>query len=442
MISVLYVDDEQQLLDLGKLFLEKKGDMQVEILTSATEALQVIREHPYDAIISDYQMPEMDGLSFLKELRKLSESIPFVLFTGRGREEVVIEALNNGADFYLQIGGNATPQFAELRNLLLTAVTRRRDHKKIARYNRALRMILACNQIIVRTTDEQELLHQICETLVNLGGYRFSWVGSVEGTEKIVLPLAHAGFEDGYLSAGTISWRETRDGDGHTRTAIRTQTTAVARNLQTNFNATWRNEAAARGYASSIAIPMIDEDFVWGVLKVYAVETDAFDPEEVDLLTEMARDMAHGILAIRTEKERKNTRQALQISEARYRAIIEDQTDQVARFTRDGQLTFANTSFIASSNKSREELNGAEIYLLIDSRDQETVRSRIEGLTADDPLTTIDTEFPTPDGVRAVHWVCRAITDRNQDVVEYQIVGREIDRHRQVSNEVQPLGRP
>ncbi len=255
MISILYVDDERPLLDIGKLFLEKNGDMQVETLTSATEALQVIRAHPYDAIISDYQMPEMDGLSFLKELRKRGEKVPFVLFTGRGREEVVIEALNCGADFYLQKGGNATPQFAELHNMLLTAITRRRDHEKVTRYNRALRMILACNQIIVRTTDEQALLHQICETLVNLGGYRFSWVGSVEGSDKTINPLAYAGFEDGYLSAGTISWRETAEGDGHTRTAIRTRTPAVARNLQTNFNAAWRKEAAARGYASSIAIP-------------------------------------------------------------------------------------------------------------------------------------------------------------------------------------------
>ncbi|ACL15993.1 response regulator [Methanosphaerula palustris] len=429
MISVLYVDDERSLLDIGKLFLEKRGDMQVETLTSATEALQVIREHPFDAIISDYQMPDMDGLSFLKELRKQDKQVPFVLFTGRGREEVVIEALNCGADFYLQKGGNATPQFAELRNMLQTAITRRKDNEKITRYNRALRMILACNQIIVRTTDEQELLHQICETLVNLGGYRFSWVGSVEGDEKIIHPLAYAGFEDGYLSAGTISWRETADGDGHTRTAIRTRTPAVARNLQTNFNAAWRKEAAARGYASSIAIPMIDDEFVWGVLKVYAIETDAFDPEEVDLLTGLARDMAHGIFSLRTERERRTTRKALEISEARYRAIIEDQTDMVARFTPDGLLTFVNTSFITSCNRFREDLIGADLYHLLAPEERETVRSRIIALTADEPLIALEAHLPTPQGIKAVHWVCRAITDRNRTVVEFQIVGREIDNN-------------
>jgi len=202
-------------------------------------------------------------------------------------------------------------------------------------------------------------------------------------------------------------------------------TSTVARDLQTNFNAAWRDEAAARGYASSIAIPMIDENFVWGIPKVYAVETDAFDPEEMDLLTEMARDMAQGILALSTDAECKKTEQALQISEARYRAIIEDQTDQVARFTQDGLLTSVNSLFITSCNKSWEELIGAEIFLLLDPQEQKAARSRIAALTAENPFTTLDTELPNPYGVRGIQWVYRAIADHDRAVVEYQIVGRE-----------------
>ena len=68
----------------------------------------------YDAIISDYQMPEMDGITFLKELKASGNTTPFIIFTGRGREEVAIEALNEGADFYLQKGGEPKSQFAEL----------------------------------------------------------------------------------------------------------------------------------------------------------------------------------------------------------------------------------------------------------------------------------------------------------------------------------------
>ena len=94
MISVLYVDDEQNLLDIGKIFLEKCGHFSVDTITSAHGALSLIQSKNYDAIVSDYQMPDMDGIEFLREIRGSGNTIPFILFTGRGREEVVIQALN------------------------------------------------------------------------------------------------------------------------------------------------------------------------------------------------------------------------------------------------------------------------------------------------------------------------------------------------------------
>jgi len=122
MITLLYVDDEPDLLDLCKLFLEREGEFSVVTVPSATSALQLIKEHPFDAIISDYQMPEMDGIEFLKKVRMDFKDIPFILFTGRGREEVVIEAINCGADFYLQKGGAPRAQFSELSHKIRQAI--------------------------------------------------------------------------------------------------------------------------------------------------------------------------------------------------------------------------------------------------------------------------------------------------------------------------------
>lgn len=124
--SVLYVDDEPALLEIGKLFLERSGALAIETVSSAREALNLLGEQRCDAVVADYQMPEMDGIELLKEVRQHFEDIPFILFTGRGREEVVVEALNCGADGYIQKGGDPHSQFAELEHRVVRAVERRR----------------------------------------------------------------------------------------------------------------------------------------------------------------------------------------------------------------------------------------------------------------------------------------------------------------------------
>ncbi|PKL57961.1 MAG: hypothetical protein CVV34_04800, partial [Methanomicrobiales archaeon HGW-Methanomicrobiales-5] len=131
MIAVLYVDDEPALLDIGKIFLEQSGSISVDTCSSAAFAQERLAERSYDAIVSDYQMPMTNGIEFLKYVRNQHNDLPFILFTGRGREEVVIEALNLGADFYLQKGGKPVPQFAELVHKIKQAVRNKRSEQRI-----------------------------------------------------------------------------------------------------------------------------------------------------------------------------------------------------------------------------------------------------------------------------------------------------------------------
>lgn len=142
MIRVLYVDDEPQLLDICKLFLERSGDFRVDTITSASDALIQLNLKTYDAIISDYQMPGMNGIEFLKEVRVSGNSIPFILFTGRGREEVVIQALNEGADFYLQKGGDPRSQFAELIHKIGSAVKQKKAEQSLQESEEQYRSVI------------------------------------------------------------------------------------------------------------------------------------------------------------------------------------------------------------------------------------------------------------------------------------------------------------
>jgi len=127
-IKALLVDDERSLLDQAKIFLERMGD-EIEISTalSAKKALKILDKKEFDVIISDYQMPDIDGLELLEEIReKRKNDLPFIMFTGKGREEVAIRALNLGADRYVQKGGDPKSQYG----VLVEAIKQEVKHHK------------------------------------------------------------------------------------------------------------------------------------------------------------------------------------------------------------------------------------------------------------------------------------------------------------------------
>jgi len=126
MISVLHVDDEPAFLELTRTYLELQGDIIMDGAPSSLEAIEMLKRHSYDVVVSDYQMSGMDGLKLLAYVRNRHGELPFILFTGKGREEVVIQALNQGADFYLQKGGDAKAQFTELAHHIRLAVEKKK----------------------------------------------------------------------------------------------------------------------------------------------------------------------------------------------------------------------------------------------------------------------------------------------------------------------------
>jgi PAS domain S-box-containing protein len=126
MYTVLYVDAEPDLLELGKTCLEESGEFRVETAISADDGMRLIGTTPFDVIIADYRLPEHGGRSFLEQVRTVDANIPFILFTGKDRHEEIIDAINNGVDYYLEKGGDAKARFAVLREKIQEAVEHHR----------------------------------------------------------------------------------------------------------------------------------------------------------------------------------------------------------------------------------------------------------------------------------------------------------------------------
>jgi len=171
-ISVLYVDDEPALLELAKQFLERTGLFSITTIDSAPKALELLKTQSFDAIVSDYQMPVTNGIEFLKIIRERFDRIPFILFTGKGREEVVVEALNCGADSYIQKGGDVKAQFAELEQKIKINVGHRRAQLALAESEKKYRELVEnAQECIYIIQDEKFIFYnpKFGECLMNYG---------------------------------------------------------------------------------------------------------------------------------------------------------------------------------------------------------------------------------------------------------------------------------
>lgn len=238
--------------------------------------------------------------------------------------------------------------------LSIDITERKLAEEALQRYYRALKVMSLCNQILVRSTNEQELLDEICHAVVGEGGYRMAWVGYAENDEaRSVRPVAQCGLEDGYLEKERITWDDTERGLGPTGTAIRTGQVSVISDIPNDpAYAPWRENAVERGYASSIALPLAANGQVFGALNIYASETGAFDRKEIELLTELADDLAFGITALRTRRERDR-------AEERLSAYLENAPDGVyIASAQDGTILHGNRQAEIISGYQRGDLIG------------------------------------------------------------------------------------
>src|SRR3954469_20392740 len=183
------------------------------------------------------------------------------------------------------------------------ADTRPTDLPHLHRIQRTLRLVQQCRRALLHATNETDLLRAVCETTVAEGGYPLAWVGIAEqDADKRVRRAAHAGDDSGYLDSIDVRWNEhVPEGLGPTGYAIRDRKPYWTRFIATDPAWTpWRELALERGFMSAIALPMTTENGVYGALSIYSNRPDAFDAEEVALLTELAEDLAFGIATLRT----------------------------------------------------------------------------------------------------------------------------------------------
>jgi PAS domain S-box-containing protein len=260
---------------------------------------------------------------------------------------------------------------------------RKRAEEALRRSNRELRAISNCNQTLLRATDEQSLLEEICRIVCEEAGYRVAWVAYAEHNEaKSVRPVAWTGTDEGYLANLGITWADTDRGCGPTGTAIRSGKTCCIQDFATDPRLVpWQESALQRDFRSGIGLPLKDEQAnAFGSLTIYSAQPNAFASEEIRLLEELAADLAFGIVTLRSRAARKQAEEALREGETRFRTFVDHAADALFIYDfEQGTIVDVNRQACESLGHTRQELIGTTavaFHLESDRAQMESVAQR------------------------------------------------------------------
>jgi len=263
-----------------------------------------------------------------------------------------------------QLLGSATPLLdaaGAVRGCIGTFVDitgRKRTEEKLSRVNLTLLALSESNRTLLLATTETQMLQEVCHIIVEVCGHSMAWVGYAEDDPaKTVRPVACAGFEEGYLETLHLTWADHAHGRGPTGTAIRDGQPNECSDVLTDPRlAPWRTEALERGYASLMALPLLEDGKAFGALTVYSRQVSGFSADEVKLLSELASDLGRGITLLRLREAHQQAEAALRESEARFRSIFHHSATPMAVKRPDGSFLEVNEAYCEMLGYSKAQV--------------------------------------------------------------------------------------
>ncbi|WP_283402090.1 GAF domain-containing protein [Halorubrum sp. DM2] len=419
-IRVLHVDDDPDLAELAATYLEREDDrIDVETATDATEGLDRVADGDVDCVVSDYNMPGRNGIEFLETVREERPELPFILYTGKGSEEVASDAIASGVTDYLQ-KESGTGQYAVLANRVTNAVEQYRTGQRAAELDRIRTLASEINKAIVRADSRAAVERRVCEIISDSDPYRFAWIGEVDAETNRVEPHVSAGVERGYLDGITITTDERPTGRGPAGTAIRERRVAVSQDVAEDPDfEPWQSAAVERGFRSVAALPLEYQDTLYGALAVYADRPNAFDATERDLLDELGDDIAHVIHSFEVRESLREERDFIE-------QALDALNDIFYVIDADGTFRRWNDHLAETTGYMDEELGEIRATDLFPEENRDRISAAIEDVF-ETSGTTDESALLTADGERIPYeFTGSRLTDRDGDLIGLIGIGRDL----------------
>jgi PAS domain S-box-containing protein len=290
----------------------------------------------------------------------------------------------------------------------------------ILKLNRVYKFISEMNQMIVRAADEETILREACRIAIEFGQFRFAWAGVHDIESGWITPTAWAGHEDGYLKNSRFSSRERPEGNGPTGRAVRSRTSVFCNDVANDpLMANWRDDALARGYHSSITIPLFAGSSVVSVLAMYTDESFFFTETEIKLLKEVTDNISFALDKIRLRRSEERAGAELKESEEKFRTLVE-QSQVGVYILQDNKFVYVNPLIERISGYNSEELlrmGGFDQIIHKDDRDLASVKyeNRILGKAPmDDYIVRV---LKKNGGIAYLQTIASKILYRNQPAV-------------------------
>jgi len=257
---------------------------------------------------------------------------------------------------------------------------RKAAEDRIRALNRLLRTISGVNKLLVRATDEEPFLKEVCRILVSRGGYALAWIGRADRETMRLVPVASAGDQAGYLEEIEVRWDDTPEGRGPLGTAIREGRPAIVSDVQVDSTVgPWRDFMLRHGFGSLAALPVRRGGTVTAGLAVYAEEKAFIDEEEIALLEELAGDISFALDVLDTRA--RATRSEPELRKL-WRAV--EQTPATIIMTNlEAQIEYVNPHFTEVTDYTAEEARGQNPRILKSDRTPPEVITQLwETITA------------------------------------------------------------
>jgi GAF domain-containing protein/CheY-like chemotaxis protein len=362
-IRVLHVDDDDAFVDMAATFLEREDD-RIEVITAtgADEGLERLDDAGIDCIVSDYDMPGRNGIDFLERVRASGDDRPFILFTGKGSEEIASEAISAGVTDYLQ-KAPGSEQYEILVNRIGNAVEAARTRDRAARQERINTLIREINRRLVAADTVDDIEGAVCRTLTNATPFRFAWIGEPQENGEIVARTS-AGDAADYLDEVTIYHDDRPRGQGPGGRAIRTGDLQVAQNIPDDPSfEPWHDVAERYGYESVAVVPLSYGGERTGILAIYADSPHAFDEVELSVLAELGETIGRALEAAEIRRQLESQRAAERTRKERhYRTLVDALPNgAIALFDTDLRYTVVGGAVFDDLDLSPGDMEGESL---------------------------------------------------------------------------------